>query len=555
MSTSQIVEMRTRRDAARERLAELAALERPLTATEEQGRVTAEADVAAASRWLTRVGQLDQGPAEPGAQAWLDAVTAAHEALRTKERAGAVTEGDTWQFCSLATQARDAVLRLMDLEATDAAEPDDGDENEELQSLQRIFNELTQLTRAYMREPATEDTGMETAGRRARESATLSGVEEAFDVASLSEASYDLARNELTVTFLAPGFNRSGARYYKREAIQEAVDQGLFAGVKMYMNHASLSELRDRPERSLTDWVSTLKEAWVDPVTGAAKGKVKVVRGWFADFLKELQEHDALGDVGLSIFAQAQTRRRSQDGRMTDVVERFQRALSVDWVTEPGAGGRVEALWESYQPIKQREEEQNMLKSMTAAEALAQLRSERRDVLELLESERDDQTRHAQEVQEAERATAAEARIAELEAQITEREAEATRLREAALRADQDRLVREALDEARLLTPARVRVEKLVSASLHQRDGQLDEAALKVAVAEAIQGERDYADALLKEAGVPGGGKGITGLGTTEGAAAGDQTGAAKPADDRIKNIAESLAARFGFTPDAAAKA
>lgn len=318
-----------------------------------------------------------------------------------------------------------------------------------------------------------------------------------------------LDKNEVVVTVLQPGFNRSGARYYPVDAIRHAVSEGLFDNRKMFVNHPSASELRERPERNLTDWVSTVKETWIDEETGSIKARIKVVQNWFGDFLKQLQENDALADVGLSIFAQGQVQRKKIDGRLTDVVERFTRALSVDWVTEPGAGGRVDAIWEAYQPVRAKEQETNVLNTMSAAEAVATLREQRPDVIEVLESEH----RAEETVRETEAVLAeAQERISALENEIEAKDSELSELRQAAIVAERDEIVREALTKSELPAPAQERVVKAVGEPVLTEDGALDVEATQTEISALVEAEKAYAEELIKES-RPTGGRGVTGLG------------------------------------------
>lgn len=309
-----------------------------------------------------------------------------------------------------------------------------------------------------------------------------------------------LNKNEMVVTIITPGLNRSGSRYYPSDAIAEAINNGMFDGRKMFVNHASASEMRDRPERSLTDWVSTIKETWIDPQTGAAQARIKIVQNWFGDFLKQLQENDALPDVGLSIFAQGQVQRKKVDGRLTDVVERFTRALSVDWVTEPGAGGRVDAIWESYQPARAKELEINVLNTMTVTDAVTTLREQRPDIIEVLEADNG-------------RVEELATRVAELEAEIAERDAKLVEAAEQAAKAEQDVLVTEALTAAELPTAAADRVRASIVEPILAEDHTLDREAAEAKVNELIEAEKAYAEQILSEARPASAGRGISGLG------------------------------------------
>lgn len=404
-------------------------------------------------------------------------------------------------------------------------------------------SDLSAAEKAKVKRRAYRMLGKSESTKEADDQGMIGDVMESFEI-DLKEADFKLGKNELTVTFLQPGFNRSGARYYKKEAISEAVAKGLFSNVKMFVNHATSQELNQRPERDLKDWVSTIKESWVDPQTGAGKARVKVVQPWFAGFLKDLKENDALGDVGLSIFARGRTVPTTMEGRRTAVVEEFQAAMSVDWVTEPGAGGRVDEIWESYTPVRTRTEELNVLSSMSASEALAEIKKERGDVLALLQAE---------VVQESTAQAEAEAKVTELqeaaetaktEAQtlkesLAAKETELVKLREGIMIVEQEGFIRQALGEVGLPDVTKNRIIAMVNAELRVRDGKLDHEAVKEALQKQIKEEQEYATAISKALG----GKGIQGLGESSATAAIDN----KPVESSSKRagVISRLEERF----------
>lgn len=341
----------------------------------------------------------------------------------------------------------------------------------------------------------------------------IDDMEAELQVLDITEATVDLAKGELEVTFLTPGFNRSGYRYYTKDAIREAVDNGMFNNLKMFMNHQTPQEMSQRPERSVTDWVSTLKETWVDS-NGAAKGKVRVVQSWFSGFLKDLQESGAIGEIGLSIFAQGKVKPTRMEGRQTNVVERFQKAMSVDWVTEPGAGGRVDQMWESYQPIAHKEQELNVLASMDASEAIKTLKESRPDVLEQLAKQYKDESDAEARLQEA--TSAVEGlmeKVAQLEKERVEAEKVLADSKANQVKDKQLAFVVEALGKSGLPQMAKDRIKDALMVSVHStEDGQFDQTKVEGTLKESVDAETSYINSLVKESG----GKGIVGLGSTE---------------------------------------
>jgi hypothetical protein len=142
------------------------------------------------------------------------------------------------------------------------------------------------------------------------------------------------------VVVIQPGFNRSKKRFYPKETL--ARDFGIFEGAKMYADHPSEAENRDRPERSIKDWVAVLENVHVRGTDGAVVGDYTVVEPWLEAKLAKLRDAGQLDKIGVSINAVGSASRQDIEGHMTNYVERLIAARSVDFVTEPGAGGAVE---------------------------------------------------------------------------------------------------------------------------------------------------------------------------------------------------------------------
>ena len=78
----------------------------------------------------------------------------------------------------------------------------------------------------------------------------------------LAEARYDRSGKEVTLTIIRPGFNKSRRRFYPAETLRR--DYRVFEGAKMFVDHATTREERERPEGSVRDWVASVKRLWVD---------------------------------------------------------------------------------------------------------------------------------------------------------------------------------------------------------------------------------------------------------------------------------------------------
>jgi len=147
----------------------------------------------------------------------------------------------------------------------------------------------------------------------------------------------------IPVRIIAPGWGSSG--YYPAEMLERDGPQVFKAGLHTYWNHPSATEERERPERDLRDLAGTLAEdAHWDangPVGPGLYGRVAVASRYQED-VGELAPH-----IGVSIRALGRVAEGEADGRKGKVVQELVAARSVDFVTTPGAGGRVLELFEA----------------------------------------------------------------------------------------------------------------------------------------------------------------------------------------------------------------
>jgi len=158
------------------------------------------------------------------------------------------------------------------------------------------------------------------------------------DYISLSEATVT-GKGIAQIVVIRPGLNSSKDRYYPAEVL--ARDAAMFEGVKMYADHPTDDEDKQRPERSIKDWVATLKNVKADE-SGNIIGEAVIVEPWMQAKLAALRDKGMLQEMGISINAVGTASKGEIDGVKTNVIEKIVRVRSVDFVTEPGAGGVVQ---------------------------------------------------------------------------------------------------------------------------------------------------------------------------------------------------------------------
>lgn len=137
---------------------------------------------------------------------------------------------------------------------------------------------------------------------------------------------------------IQPGWGTSG--YYNKKVLQRDVPRIFPQGTMMFWDHPTEAEESQRPEGSLKDLAAVLVSTpkWdKDGMYAEAK-----VFGQYREALEELAPH-----IGVSIRALGRSKPGSAEGRKGPIIEEIAVGRSVDFVTTPGAGGRVAELFEA----------------------------------------------------------------------------------------------------------------------------------------------------------------------------------------------------------------
>ncbi len=146
----------------------------------------------------------------------------------------------------------------------------------------------------------------------------------------------------IPIKIIGPGWGNSG--YYSAEVLER--DAGIYKeGTKMYWNHPTSSEEIERPERSLSDLAGVLVSEGAFDAEGSSGPGVYAnakVFGQYENQLSEMAPH-----IGLSHIAGGMAKAGEAEGKSGVIIENLNVAESVDFVTEPGAGGKIIQLFES----------------------------------------------------------------------------------------------------------------------------------------------------------------------------------------------------------------
>jgi hypothetical protein len=147
--------------------------------------------------------------------------------------------------------------------------------------------------------------------------------------------------NKWKVKVIESGWGSSG--YYGPEMLKEYGPSVFSAGTKVFMNHPSISEESNRPERDVHQLAGKL----VSDAVFEENGLVAEVEFYshYAPIIREMA-----GDVGLSIRALGEASVGEAEGREGPIIESLvaDELTSVDVVTVAGAGGKFISLLESY---------------------------------------------------------------------------------------------------------------------------------------------------------------------------------------------------------------
>jgi hypothetical protein len=149
---------------------------------------------------------------------------------------------------------------------------------------------------------------------------------------------------------ISAGWNRAGTRYYPADVLVRDVPTVLGKGTHVHLDHPSISEAVERPERSLQTLAAVIDETPYTPDGGKTmRAKVKVFSA-YAPFIREAWEN-----IGVSINADGEGVYGAREGRKGLIVESISVGKSVDFVTSAGAGGRIVSLLESAREAARRE--------------------------------------------------------------------------------------------------------------------------------------------------------------------------------------------------------
>jgi len=152
----------------------------------------------------------------------------------------------------------------------------------------------------------------------------------------LSEAAVRSASDTIRIRIISPGWGSSG--YYSSTVLEKAAP--LYkSGTKMFLNHPTRSEVKERPERDLNQLAGYLSSDAKYERNGAygpgLYADAKLMPGK-VDFIRS-----AAPVIGISHYCEGKTTHGTAEGRTGPIIEAITAVQSVDIVTTPGRGGAI----------------------------------------------------------------------------------------------------------------------------------------------------------------------------------------------------------------------
>lgn len=308
------------------------------------------------------------------------------------------------------------------------------------------------------------------------------------------------------IKLIQPGWGSSG--YYDASMLARDGAKAFPAGTKMFWNHPSVSEEKDRPERDLNALAAELTSPARYDSNGPKGPGLYADAKVFGPYQKAVE--DLAGSIGLSIRASGTIQQGKAAGREGRLISSLVPDVmnTVDFVTFPGAGGAVVTMFEAARTRADKKTDAGVVPASGAANDAAISESK----LEVTMDEKEER-----ELRET---------VAALQT------SNARALERLALRDAKD-LVLIALESVPALPGVtRTRLLESLPRLATLKDEKLDEAAFKTAMDKAIRDEVAY---VTKAAGLGN----ITGLG--ESASADDET------PEKVAETLETAFAEMGL--------
>jgi hypothetical protein len=301
------------------------------------------------------------------------------------------------------------------------------------------------------------------------------------------------------IKIIQPGWGASG--YYPAEVLAKDGPKAFKAGTHMYMDHPTAAQ--EGSARSVRDLAGII----VSEPKFDEKGKSGPGLYARAKVLPQYQEAiSALAPyIGVSIRAHGTFRPGEVDGRKGKIIERIDAGESVDFVTQPGAGGKVLAMWESLsgpipsattgyvQPVTTTADPSYTITTTSNSAGTIFYPAQTAASEAAPTTPPSEVTGMSEELKEAQtRVSTLEGELTESKTALVEAIARAERAETALAIVEAQRMVASELANVSLPDACKERIVAKVSANPPLVEGKIDEAALKTLVADEAKAEAEY---------------------------------------------------------------
>lgn len=336
----------------------------------------------------------------------------------------------------------------------------------------------------------------------AKESATLA-AKEVEETIILQEAKSDAKGNAL-IKLISPGAGSMG--YYSADVLKEAAKNKVFPkSTRMFLDHQSAAERAARPEGDVKKWAATTSDdaVYLEGASAPDGDGLYANTNIYPDHKPFIEARRK--DIGVSVRAGVVTTGAMKEG--VPEVKEMKYALSADFVTRAGRGGKLVEMYESF-------------RSSTGQETEGIMNDEEKRQLTVLQES-----------------------VAALNLTVPKQAARIDRLQEENDRLRADRMIAESLVGSGLTARAGARVSKMLVGVLPMKDGVLDAVAFQESVKAAIVDEKAY----LQESGVrvsPFQVRGMGGVANTTADATGTDDALLQEADKAFDGSIDSIMGR-----------
>ena len=312
----------------------------------------------------------------------------------------------------------------------------------------------------------------------------------------------DLKRDSISDTGIAririikPGWGSSG--YYSEKVLERDAQRVYTPGLHMYLNHPTIKEEKERPERDVRDLAGVIAGS----VAYEKEGPVGP--GVYADALIFKDKRGFLGEIapfiGISHRVMGKSTTGEADGRKGPIIESLDKGISVDYVTMPGAGGGIVQLYESWREsgtVSQGDQELKEEDTMEiTVEAVKQNPAVMKELREAILAEQEGEGGEGGMSKEEELM----AQIEEYKKKIAGLQAELDRMKEKEAVSEAIRIATSELGKTQLPEVTRARLLTALPKNITMKEGVLDTEAFKEILTESVKAETEYI-AKLTEAG------------------------------------------------------